>query len=39
MDQRLQLQPRFRALGLGLSFVVEVGKFVSLPQRQEKRCL
>src|SRR5258708_6899576 len=36
MDQRLQLQPRFRALRLTLSFIVEVGKFISLPQRDEK---
>src|SRR5438105_15689590 len=36
MDQRLELQPRFRALRLGLSVIVEVGKFISLAERQQK---
>src|SRR5260370_38485320 len=46
MDQRLELQARFRALGLALSFIVEVGEFICLPERQQKsrrrsepRCL
>src|SRR5260370_17262176 len=39
MDQCLELQPRFRALGLALSFVIEIGKFISLPQRQQKSRL
>src|SRR6266403_60989 len=41
VDQRLELQPRFCALGLTLSFIVPVCKFISLPERQQKcrlRC-
>jgi hypothetical protein len=33
MNERLELQPSFRAFRLGLAFIVEVGKFVSLPER------
>src|SRR5258705_11694354 len=39
VDQRLELQSGFRALRFGLPFIVEVGKFISLPQRQKKGCL
>src|SRR6266403_3973792 len=39
VDQRLELQPRFCALGLTLSFIVQVREFISLPERQQKRRL
>ncbi len=39
VDQRLELQPRFRALRLALSFIVQVREFILLPQREEKCCL
>jgi hypothetical protein len=34
VDQRLELEPRFRAVCLGLSFIVEVRKFIPLRERQ-----
>src|SRR6266403_4501087 len=39
VDQRLKLQPRLRALRLGLSLIVDVRKFISLPERQQKSRL
>src|SRR6267143_2664902 len=39
VDQRLKLQARFRAVRLGLSLIVEVRKFISLPERQQKSRL
>src|ERR1700674_854243 len=39
VDQRLELQTRFCALGLALSFIVQVCKFISLSERQQKRGL
>src|SRR5882757_1046815 len=39
MDQRLQLQPRFGPLRLGLPLVVEVGKLISLPERHQESRL
>src|SRR6266478_1535875 len=36
VDQRLELQPRFRPPRLGLAFIVEVCKFVSLAERQQE---
>src|SRR5258708_39049573 len=39
VDQRLKLQPRFRALGLGLPLIVKVRKFISLPERHQKGSL
>src|SRR5260370_11962270 len=39
VDQRLELQPRFRTLRVTLAFIVQVREFILLPQREEKCCL
>ena len=36
VDQRFELQPRFRAVRLGLTLIVEVRKFISLAEREQK---
>src|SRR6267143_3459426 len=39
MDQRLELQARAHAVRLGLSLLVQVRKFISLPEREQKSRL